>query len=209
MASRHRSKRVVSVVISSLVLSLGIGIYFRALLNGNLGATDEAAELARKSRLSEELEAALKIDENGLSRAVVTLQTTRGKIRFKFYSEDAPKTVHRIAQLILSGFYNGLIFHRVEPGFVIQGGDPTGTGEGGSGTLIPSEFNSRKHVLGTVALARTLDPNSGDSQFYITLGSQAKLDGNYTVFGQVIEGVEVANQVQAGDKMTTVSLEFK
>ena len=209
MASRQRSKRVISVVISSLVLSLGIGMYFKILLNGNRGAADEAAELARRSRVSESLEAALKVDEKGLSQAVVTLQTTRGKIRFKFYSEDAPKTVHRIAQLVLAGFYNGLIFHRAEPGFVIQGGDPTGTGEGGSGTTLSPEFNSRKHIPGTVALARTLDLNSGDSQFYITLGAQPKLDGNYTVFGQVIEGLEVANQIQAGDKMTTVALEFK
>jgi cyclophilin family peptidyl-prolyl cis-trans isomerase len=209
MASRQRSKRVISVVISTVVLSLGIALYFKAQFRGDRNAADEAAELARKSRLSEELEAALKIDETGLSRAVVTLQTTRGKIRFKFYSEDAPKTVHRIAQLILSGFYNGLIFHRVEPGFVIQGGDPTGTGEGGSGTTIPPEFNPRKHILGTVALARTLDLNSGDSQFYITLGPQPKLDGIYTVFGQIVEGIEVANQIQAGDRMTTVSLEFR
>lgn len=208
MPSHHRSKRIVSVILSSAALLALIGIYFKIKLNTGSGAAEQAAEAERRSRLSAELEAGLAVDENGLSRAVATLQTTRGRIRFRFYPGDAPKTTRRIAQLIRSGFYNGLLFHRVEPGFVIQGGDPTGTGEGGSGVTIPAEFNERKHVAGTVAMARTSDPDSADSQFYISLGTHSRLDGRYTVFGQVTEGLEVLNQIRAGDRMNTVSLEL-
>ncbi len=145
----------------------------------------------------------------GLSRATVVITTARGKIKFKFYTHDAPRTTARFAELIQSGFYDGLTFHRVEPQFVIQGGDPTGTGSGGSGKKLVAEFNSRKHVAGTVAMARAQDPNSADSQFYICLGTHAFLDQKYTVFGQVIEGQEVADQIQVGDRMTSVSLESR
>lgn len=154
------------------------------------------------------LEAALETDAGGLSKAVVILQTTRGIIKYKFYTKDAPKTVRRIAELISKGFYNDLTFHRVVPGFVIQGGDPTGTGMGGSGLKLQAEFNSRKHVLGTVSMARAMDPNSADSQFYIMLGTHSHLDGQYTVFGQVISGQDVVNQIKQGDRMVKVSLEY-
>ena len=86
-----------------------------------------------ESPTSQDLESALKTDEQGLSKVVVVLQTTRGIIKYRFYSDDAPKTVRRIAELVQNGFYNDVVFHRVVPGFVIQGGDPTGTGTGGSG----------------------------------------------------------------------------
>jgi cyclophilin family peptidyl-prolyl cis-trans isomerase len=207
MASRHRSKRVLSVAVSTAILLGVIGVYFGVMTRGRADKESAEEELARKSRVSAELEEALQVDESGLSRATVTLQTTRGRIRFRFYTEDAPKTVHRIAQLIRSGFYNGLTFHRVEPGFVIQGGDPTGTGEGGSGVTIPAEFNRRPHVPGAVAMARRAQIDSADSQFYITLGNHPRLNGIYTVFAQVTEGLEVANQIQPGDRMTAVSID--
>lgn len=147
----------------------------------------------------------LTIDEaTGLSKAVVTMTTDKGVIKFKFYSKDAPATSRRITQLIQQKFYDGLTFHRVVPGFVVQGGDPTGLGTGGSGQKLKAEFNQRKHVEGAVAMARASDPNSADSQFYITLGSFPHLDGNYTIFGQVIEGLEVAKKLEVGDKMTNV-----
>ena len=155
-----------------------------------------------------EIEKALEVGSDGLSKLTVVIQTTRGKIRYKFYTKDAPKTVHRMVELIQKGFYNGLTFHRVIPGFVAQGGDPTGTGAGGSGVKLPAEFNARKHVPGTVSMARAQDPNSADSQFYIMLGTHPHLDGSYTAFGQLIEGQDVANQLQVGDRMTTVTLEM-
>lgn len=139
-------------------------------------------------------DADLATDSNGLSKATVVLKTNRGTIKFKFYPKDAPKTVKRFVELVQQKFYNGLTFHRIEPGFVVQTGDPksklkdpTQVGSGGSGVKLKSEFNGRKHVRGTVAMARAMDPDSADSQFYITLGTFPHLDNNYTVFGQVID----------------------
>lgn len=149
----------------------------------------------------------LTVDANGLSKATVVMTTTQGVIRFKFYPQDAPGTVKRIIELINMGFYNGLSFHRVVPGFVVQGGDPQGTGAGGSGVKLKAEFNKRKHVEGTVAMARAQDPDSADSQFYVSLGTHPHLDNAYTVFGQVIEGMDVARKIQVGDKMISVRIE--
>ena len=148
----------------------------------------------------------LTTDADGFSKATVVLETTKGKIEYKFYPKDAPKTVKRMAELIQSGFYNGLTFHRVVPDFVVQGGDPDGTGMGGSGQKLAAEFNARKHVLGAVAMARSQDPNSADSQFYITLGAIPHLDNQYTVFGMVTSGMDVVKKLAVGDKMTKVSI---
>ncbi len=149
----------------------------------------------------------LTTDENGLSKSTVVLTTSQGVIKYKFYSKDAPKTVARMAELIQQGFYNGLTFHRVVPGFVIQGGDPLGNGTGGSGQKLAAEFNERRHVEGTVAMARAQDPNSADSQFYISLGRHPHLDRSYTVFGQVTEGMDVAKKIGIGDRMVSVKVE--
>lgn len=152
---------------------------------------------------------ALKSDANGLSLAKATIKTVHGNIVFKFYPEKAPNTVNRIVELIKSGFYDGLTFHRVVPNFVIQGGDPTGTGTGGSGKKLKAEFNDVQHIRGTVAMARASDPDSADSQFYIALTTLPHLDGNYTVFGQVVEGLDLIDKVQVGDKMLSVVVEEK
>jgi peptidylprolyl isomerase len=149
----------------------------------------------------------LTTDTNGLSKATAVFETNKGTFKFKFYPKDAPNTVNRIIELIQKGFYNGIVFHRVEPGFVVQTGDPTGTGQGGSGTKLNSEFNDRHHMEGTVAMARTSDPNSADSQFYITFGPQPRLDHQYTVFGQVIDGMDSVRKIQVGDKITAAHME--
>lgn len=135
------------------------------------------------------------------------IKTVHGDIVFEFLNKDAPNTSKRIQSLISNGFYNGLTFHRVIPGFVAQGGDPKGDGTGGSGKNIAAEFNSNKHVPGTVAMARSRDINSADSQFYISLGTHPHLDNNYTVFGKVTKGLEIANKLEVGDKMLSVTLE--
>lgn len=149
----------------------------------------------------------LSVDANGLSKSTAVFNTTKGSFKFKFYPKDAPNTVNRIAQLIQQGFYNGIIFHRVEPGFVVQTGDPTGTGAGGSGVKLKAEFNDRLHGEGTVAMARTSDPDSADSQFYITFGPQPRLDHQYTVFGQVIDGMDTVRKLQVGDKITSATIQ--
>ena len=136
----------------------------------------------------------------------MVIETKYGPIEIQLYPSDAPKTVARIQELVEQGFYNGLSFHRVVPGFVVQGGDPRGDGTGGSGQKLVAEFNSKQHLEGTVAMARASDPNSADSQFYISLGRHAHLDNNYTVFGQVVKGLEFVKQIRVGDVMTKVTL---
>ena len=149
----------------------------------------------------------LTTDAQGLSKTTALMRTDKGMIKFKFYPADAPNTVKRIVELTNQGFYNGLTFHRVVPGFVIQGGDPTGTGAGGSGQKLKAEFNNRKHIEGALAMARANDPDSADSQFYISLGMHPHLDQKYTVFGQVISGMDVAKKIAVGDRILSLTLE--
>ena len=132
-----------------------------------------------------------------------------GRIAFEFYPKDAPGTVDNFIKLANKGFYNGLKFHRVIPGFMAQGGDPLGSGMGGPDYTIKDEFNSRKHLKGTVAMAKTLEPDSAGSQFYICFEPQPSLDGKYTVFGQVIEGIDVVDGIQKGDVMKKVYIADK
>jgi cyclophilin family peptidyl-prolyl cis-trans isomerase len=134
--------------------------------------------------------------------------TNKGEFRFELYEKRAPTTVANFIELAESGFYDGLTFHRYEPGFVIQGGDPLGTGMGGSDKTIPLEIHPElKHIEGAVAMARSQDPDSASSQFYVTLAEAHFLDGNYAVFGQVTNGMDVVQSLRAGDKMEKVSIE--
>jgi peptidyl-prolyl cis-trans isomerase B (cyclophilin B) len=140
------------------------------------------------------------------------LDTDRGVIVIEFYPAVAPKTVENFETLAKKGFYNGLTFHRVVPGFVVQGGDPKGDGSGGPGYDVPAEISpAEKHLRGSVATARlgdavNPDRKSSGSQFYICLEPQPGLDGQYTVFGGVIEGMAVVDKVQVGDHMKKVTL---
>jgi peptidylprolyl isomerase/peptidyl-prolyl cis-trans isomerase B (cyclophilin B) len=150
----------------------------------------------------------LTVDSNGLSKATVVMNTTQGVIKFKFYPQDAPHTVERFIELAQKGFYNGLTFHRAIDNFIIQTGDPTGSGNGGSGQQLKAEFNNRRHIEGAVAMARApSNPDSADSQFYITLSAQPRLDHNYTVFGQVIEGMDAARKIKVGDKVNSIAIQ--
>lgn len=141
-----------------------------------------------------------------LSKIAVRMLTSRGEIYFKFYPDDAPVSVRRIAELVRSGFYNGLTFHRVIPGFIVQTGDPTNTGRGGSGLPLKAEFNANTHVEGTIGLARGAEQDSADSQFYIALSAQPQLDRQYTVIGQVIEGFDVLKKIELGDAIQSAEL---
>jgi peptidyl-prolyl cis-trans isomerase B (cyclophilin B) len=138
-------------------------------------------------------------------RARIT--TKKGDIVFTFYPHDAKQHSAAFIKLARAGFYDGLKFHRVEPGFVIQGGCPQGTGTGGPGYNLDAEFNDKPHVAGTVAMARSANPNSGGSQFYICLGDARFLDKQYTVFGQTVEGQDVVNKIKVGDVMDKVTIE--
>jgi peptidyl-prolyl cis-trans isomerase B (cyclophilin B) len=137
--------------------------------------------------------------------AVITL-AKGGEIAIEFFPADAPKTVENFVTLAKKGFYDGLVFHRVVAGFVVQGGDPKGDGTGGPGYQIKAEFNKQKHVRGALAMARSQHPDSAGSQFYITYGAQPHLDNNYTVFGKVTSGMEHVDKIQQGDKMASVKI---
>jgi cyclophilin family peptidyl-prolyl cis-trans isomerase len=135
----------------------------------------------------------------------VHFETTQGDFTVELFS-DVPITTKNFVDLVSSGFYNGLTFHRYVPGFVIQGGDPTGTGTGGSGKTIPLEITGHQHDAGALGMARSQDPNSASCQFYICLDAAHNLDGGYTVFGRVTKGMENVLKLRKGDKMTKVTM---
>lgn len=134
--------------------------------------------------------------------STVTIETNHGTISFRLLPELAPETVRNFESLVKSNFYNNTLFHRVIPGFMIQGGDPnTKTnnkrtwGQGGPGYTIKAEFNSRSHKRGIVSMARAQDPDSAGSQFFIVTADSAFLDRQYTVFGEVVSGMDVADKI--------------
>lgn len=136
------------------------------------------------------------------------IKTVHGDIIIEFDLKNAPISSERIIHLTKNGFYNGLTFHKVIPNYIVQTGDPTGTGDGGSGQQIPFEETSIKHEEGAVSLARREDDkNSADSQFFICLQKDESLDGKYAAFGKVISGLEVLKKIAQGDKIITMSLE--
>jgi peptidyl-prolyl cis-trans isomerase B (cyclophilin B) len=137
-----------------------------------------------------------------MSNPIVTFEMEDGGvIKAELYPEIAPNSVNNFISLVSSGFYNGLIFHRVIPGFMIQGGDPQGTGMGGPGYHIKGEFmqngfvNDLKHERGVLSMARAMDPNSAGSQFFIMHKNAPHLDGAYAAFGKVVEGLEVVDRI--------------
>jgi cyclophilin family peptidyl-prolyl cis-trans isomerase len=136
---------------------------------------------------------AMAIDPNKTYTA--TIETTAGNIKLELYPKDAPNHVNSWVFLARDGFYDGAIFHRVIPGFMIQGGDPTGTGTGGPGYKLKAEFNPRSHKRGVLSMARTNDPNSAGSQFFIMHDDSPFLDNQYTAFGMVTSGIETVDKI--------------
>jgi peptidyl-prolyl cis-trans isomerase B (cyclophilin B) len=136
-----------------------------------------------------------------------TIQTDRGDIELELYPQHAPKTVNNFVFLAREGFYDGVTFHRVIDDFVIQGGDPTGTGRGGPGYRFEDEVkgNPLRHETGVISMANA-GPNTNGSQFFITHSSQPHLDGRHTVFGKVVSGMDVVNAIRQGDKMIKVMI---
>jgi len=147
--------------------------------------------------------------------AVVSMETTKGPIKLLVYKTQVPLTSHNFLELVGKGFYDGLTFHRYEPGFCIQGGDPSGNG---TGNYLDPRTNKPRHIdlevkpnlkhdaAGVLAMARSASRNSASCQFYITLAPAPFLDANYAVFGKVIEGMDAVNAIRVGDKMTKVTI---
>jgi cyclophilin family peptidyl-prolyl cis-trans isomerase len=127
------------------------------------------------------------------------LETTKGPVTIALRPDLAPNHVARIKELARQGFYDGIVFHRVIDGFMAQTGDPTGTGMGGSGKKLKAEFSREPHKRGTASMARASDPNSGDSQFFLCFADSRFLDGQYTVWGQVTEGMENVDKIKRGE----------
>jgi peptidyl-prolyl cis-trans isomerase B (cyclophilin B) len=204
---------ILIVVAVALVATIAIGINREdnpastakspAVSTKNASTGTTAAKSAAAQSISQEpvLPAALKADKNARR---VTINTAKGPIVMEVYPDLMPGTVANFDKLVKAGFYNGLTFHRVE-NWVIQGGDPKGDGTGGSGQTIKLETNPElKNIRGAVAMARSSDPNSASSQFYILKQDTPSLDGQYAVFGMVVQGMNVVNQIQIGDKMLAV-----
>ena len=187
----------------------GLKIFFGLLvilLSSN--CTKKNSEIT-PDRSNNQFEKKLRTDKQGLSNISCILKTIHGDMVIKFYPKDAPQSVPRILELISMGFYNGLKFHRVIPNFIIQTGDPTGTGDGGSGQKLKAEFNTIPHIKGTVALARGRDVDSADSQIYIALTALPHLDGKNTVIGQVVSGLDILNKIAKDDEIISFSLKEK
>jgi cyclophilin family peptidyl-prolyl cis-trans isomerase len=136
----------------------------------------------------------------GPAMTTATMHTSEGAIEVELFPEDAPKTVDNFTKLAADGFYDGVIFHRVIPDFMIQGGDPTGTGSGGPGYTFEDEFNDHKIVKGALAMANA-GPNTNGSQFFIVTADECSwLDGKHTVFGRVVQGQDVADRISNVDR---------
>jgi peptidylprolyl isomerase len=136
--------------------------------------------------------------DNGAGQTLL-LETSQGQVEIKMLPELAPKHVARITELASNGFYDGIIFHRVIPGFMAQTGDPDGTGMGGSGQKLEAEFTDYEYREGTVGMARSMNPNSGDSQFFICFEGCGHLTGQYTVWGQVARGMDTVRKIAIGE----------
>lgn len=171
--------------------------------------TTEGTKPMTDKKFSEPTKSTIEADKD--YQAII--HTSKGDIKVDLYEKEAPLSVTNFKQLAEGGFYNGLTFHRVEPGFVIQGGDPEGTGRGGPGYTIAAEIegNPHKHEKGALAWARLPDQvnperRSSGSQFYITLAPTPFLDGGYTVFGKTLEGQDVVEKIAVGDTITSIEV---
>jgi peptidylprolyl isomerase len=134
-----------------------------------------------------------------MSKDKLVMKLESGDVVIELRPDLAPNHVERVKELAKDGYYDGLVFHRVIPGFMAQTGCPDGTGTGGSGHKLKAEFSDEPYERGTLGMARTMDPNSADSQFFITFGPTPHLEGQYTVFGKVVEGMEHVDSINEGE----------
>ncbi len=139
---------------------------------------------------------------------IATIEAEKGNLILKLFVDDVPKTVANFVALARDGFYDGTIFHRVIPGFMAQGGDPTGTGRGGPDYTFDDEITKHTHVSGALSMANA-GPNTNGSQFFITYSPQPHLDGKHSVFGQLIEGMDILKKTEPGDTIKRVIIEEK
>ena len=185
----------------SLIVVLGLGLI-------NVACNDQNQNILKERGMSNKLPktAPLATDAGIPAGTQVKIEMDAGSVIIKLLPDVAPNTVANFKVLTDIGFYDGLTFHRVIPGFMAQGGDPSGNGTGGPGYQVKAEFNDTHHVRGTLAMARSQHPDSAGSQFYVCYGPQPHLDGQYTVFGQVTEGMELIDAVDNGTTINSISI---
>lgn len=190
------------------VLVILVGLSFSGVFNPRPSARESAPATAPTPSDAEEKPMT---ETTAAEGSLVRIQTTKGDILVETFDKQAPITAGNFLLLVKDGFYNGLTFHRVVPDFVIQGGDPQGTGAGGPGFTIPDELKPElKHDRGMLSMAKTAMPDTGGSQFFIVIGPQqavGHLDMKHAVFGKVLQGMDVADKIQVGDKMVQVTIE--
>jgi len=190
----------IAVTLVGLVVLLAIGCGGKK--EAKKAAPEEQKQSAVQQQEEQKGQPMTPTSQTELADEVAVIDTRFGKIVLEFFPDVAPNHVASFKKLARSGFYDGCTFHRVIPGFMIQGGDPnskdgdrSNDGMGGPGYTINAEFNNRKHLRGTLSMARTSDPNSAGSQFFICVADQPRLDGQYTVFGQVIKGMDAVDKI--------------
>jgi len=174
------------------------------------GAADEQARAEHKPAAKPDTSKEREVSMEEAEGSVIKIETEKGDIICELFDKQAPITAGNFLDLVKSGFYDGITFHRVEPGFVIQGGDPKGNGTGGPGFTIPDEVSpDLTHDRGVLSMAKTAMPNTAGSQFFICLGgprATGHLDMKHAVFGRVLQGMDVVQQISKGDKMTKVTV---
>lgn len=194
---------------STLALPAGAQLSFSFDLSPQLGGVqaggfnltfaadvfDQPAKTVRRIEAAAEGLNFMEMPADQLDDYHVLISTNRGMIEVEFWPDVAPGHVRNFLDLAYTGFYDGVIFHRVIPGFMVQGGDPTGTGTGSGPRRLQAEFNERKHVRGVLSMARSQDPNSGSCQFFIMHANAPHLDGSYSGFGQVVTGLDVVDLI--------------
>ncbi len=201
-------KKILTLVLASLFLT---ACTTGAVQNERAAQQVEPDTINTSEKSDMYTEAPPELSAAELAGKKALIKTNRGDVEFEFFSDVAPKTVSNFIFLSQESFYNNLIFHRREEGFVVQGGDPLGSGSGGPGYTVEAEINDNHHVRGAVAMARLPDQanpekRSSGSQFYIVLDDALFLDGEYTVFGQVTKGMDVVDQIQIGDKILSIEI---
>ncbi len=163
--------------------------------NTNVVKTGKKEAGKKNEKKAEKKVAPIKKAEKIKKNPIAVVETSMGTFKFKFFENKAPATCKSFIDLSKKGFYNGLIFHRIIPNFMIQGGCPDGTGKGGPGYNVKAEFNDIKHVPGTVSMARSRHPDSAGSQFFVCVASRRDLNRRYTGFGKVVEGYDVVEKI--------------
>jgi cyclophilin family peptidyl-prolyl cis-trans isomerase len=182
-------KSTLSIVLSLTLFTAAAACFAQETPDGSAPTTQPEKKMPKQYDAPPEM----KIDQNKTYTA--TIETDAGTMVAELYPKIAPNHVNSFVFLSREGYYDGVIFHRVIPGFMIQGGDPTGTGSGGPGYKLKQEFNETKHVRGVLSAARTNDPNSAGSQFFVMHQAAPFLDGQYTVFGKLKSGEEVVDKI--------------